>query len=309
MRVHSRFLAVVFAVAMSAALVPTAVADGPPPEPPMVYCPDIARVSTIVGTTVSLSGVTRASCSYSAPSFGTVSFDFYHSAAPASLTSLRASEVESGTPVVDVPALGPGAFSYESTDDLNLRWFGVKPTDHLFYLSVPLTHQDVALPMADLLVAAIAPSPAPTVPAKDFTMKCPSAAQVTKVIGRKVDFAPRDSAECLFKDGEKSISFSIVPGYGSITEYRARKVRDLTVSGAPPVPVMDFGGLTPGAFVWADLSPVTLTWQLEGDVLAQLWALEDTDVLRRLAVLFTDVQKGSGSPTTPAKPGLPSTGD
>ena len=132
------------------------------------------------------------------------------------------------------------------------------------------------------------------------------------IIGRHVTVFPRDDDTCSFKDGDKFISFAIVPGYGSIVEYRARKVRDLTVSGAPPVPFVDFSGLTPGAFAWADLSPVSLSWQLEEGVKAHLNAVEDTDVLRRLAALFAAVQAGDTRPTTPAgpgRPGLPFTGD
>jgi len=169
--------------------------------------------------------------------------------------------------------------------------------------------------MAQLFVAAIAAAPAPTVPAKAFTMVCPSAAQVGKIVGRKVTVVPRDDPSCEFKAGENwddGIGFFIVPGYGSIDEYRARMKRETTHAGVPPIAFLDVGGLTPGAFAYADLSPVTLSWQLQEGVVAQLVAREDTDVLRRLAALFAAVQTSVARPTMPAgpsRPGLPSTGD
>ena len=310
MRVRSRFLSVAFAVALSAAMVPTAVADAPPPEPMMVDCPEASEISAIVGETFTGGADARDSCSYWGPSSMGVSFTFLNESTTEYLAGLRTSTEEEGIPLVDVPELGSGAFGYESTYDLNLRWDDSQPNGQIYYLSVPLTHQNVALSLADLFVGAIAESPAPTVPAKDFAMSCPSAAQVSQTLGQDVTLVPGDQKVCAFKDGDKSINFSIVPGYGSIVEYRARVERDLS-RAATPVPILDFGGLTPGAFAWADLSPTTLSWQLEDGVVAQLVALEDFDVLRRLAALFAAVQHDDTPPTTPPRPGtpgLPSTG-
>ncbi len=192
----------------------------------------------------------------------------------------------------------------------SLRWGDGEADGQTYFLSGPLAHRDVALTLGHVFVTAITEPPAPTVRARDFTMSCPSAAQISKVLGRDVTFVLGDPKVCAFKDGDERISFSIVPGYGSIVEYRARVERDLS-GAATPVPFLDFGGLTPGAFAWVDLSPTTLSWQLEDGVVARLVASEESDVLRSLAALFAAVQQDGTEPTTPAspsKPGLPSTG-
>ncbi len=277
----------------------------------MVYCPEASEISAIIGEPFTGGAQARNGCSYWGPSMS-VSFTFFGGSQTGEVDSLRERTEGGGTSVVDVPELGAGAFGYESTDDWNLRWEDSRPNGQIYYLSVPLAHRNLTLSVADLFVAAIADPPAPAVPAKDFTITCPSAQQVSQIVGHEVAVFPADDDACSFKDGEKFISFSIVAGYGSIVEYRARKGRDLTVSGAPPVPFLDFGGLTPGAFAWADLSPITLSWQLEDGVVAQLYALEDLDVMRRLAALFAAGQQGNTPPTTPAgpsRPGLPPTGD
>lgn len=274
----------------------------------MVYCPEASEISAIVGETFTGGAQARNDCSYSGPSMN-ISFTFFGGSQTGQLDSLRKRTEEGGTSVVDVPELGTGAFGYDGTDDWNLRWEDSQPNGQIYYLNVPLTRRDVTLSVANLFVAAIAEPPAPTVPAKAFTMVCPSAAQVSQTLGRDVTPVPGYPKVCAFKDGDKSINFSIVPGYGSIVEYRARAKRDTTFAGVPPIPFVDVSGVTPGAFAWADLSPITLSWQLEEGVVAQLYALEDFDVLRRLAALFAAVQHDDTPPTTPTKPGLPSTGD
>lgn len=279
----------------------------------MVYCPEPAELSAVIGQTVTLWGVGRDACSYSKTNGGQVSFAFVGGSME-DLVRLRTSAIDEGSTVVDVPALGSGAFSYDGTEDVNLRWTGGQPASSIFYLSVPLAHKDVVVNVATLFTSAIGDPPAPTVPAKDFTLVCPSAKQVSRVVGRTVVLKRNEQLPCMFKDGDNSIFFGTARGYGKVSDYRARVLRDATVSGAPPGFFQDVSGLNPGAFTYSDLTPPLLSWQLEPGVVAQVSASEQVDVLRRLAVLFATVQKDGTpakpvKPGTPAKPGLPSTGN
>jgi len=302
MRVRFRILAAVCAVILTAtALAPTAVAEEPAPEPTMVYCPSEAEMSAILGYPLYLTQFASNGCSYFKINGESVSFSFSDGFG-GELAGLRASAESDAKPVVDVPELGAGAFSYVN-DSLILYWNDGKPDGRLYSLYVPSIRQELALSLANLFVAVIGDPPKPTVPAKAFTLTCPTAKQVSQTIGRTVAFAPVDGYPCAFKDGDKRIVFSTVQGYGSIFEYRDRVRRD--ISREPPMNTAFsyFAGLTPGAFATADMSPVNLRWQLEEGVIAQLYALENDDVLRRLAGLLVAVQK------SPGKPGLPSTGD
>ncbi|RMB61912.1 hypothetical protein [Tessaracoccus antarcticus] len=282
------------------ALTTTAAAEEPGPEPTMVYCPSEPDMEAILGYTFYQVGFSANGCSYVKIDGEGVRFSFDEFGYI--LGNLRESAESAGKPVVDVPELGAGAFSY-ADGSVILYWNDGKPDGRLFNLSVPLAQPELSLSLAKLFIAAIAEPPAPTVPAKAFTLTCPTAKQVSKVVGRPVVLDPEGQARCAFKDGDKWISFSTVKGYGSIFDYRDRVKRD--VSREPPMNTafMYFAGLTPGAFATADLSPINLRWQLEEGVIAQMVALENDSVLIRLAGLLKSVQGG------PGKPGLPSTGD
>lgn len=312
MRVRSRFLAAVCAVILSVtALTPTAVAEEPPWEWPMVSCPTAPELSAIVGLDLSLFSFGRSSCFYVEPNDGQVTFDFY-GASTEEFVSLRKSVEDKGFTVVDVPELGSRGFKWVDDDVVNLRWSDGESVARIYYLSVPLAQADVVVSVANLFAAAISNAP-PTVPAKAFTLTCPTAKQVSRALGRTVALVPRDENPCAFEYGDSAIVFLIAPGYGSIVEFRARQILDYQVGGAPIMgQFRDFAGLTPGAFTFSDLTPPILSWQLEEGVVAQLVASEQDDVVRRLALMFADVQHEGGSPTTPGgteKPGLPSTGD
>ncbi len=302
MRIRSRIFAAACAVILAAtALTTTAVAEEPGPEPTMVYCPSEADMVAILGYPLYSTGFAANGCSYVKINGDSVNFSFEEGFGRI-LADLRASAESGETPVVDVPELGAGAFSYVN-DSAILYWNDGKPDGRLYSLYVPSTRQELSLSLANLFIAAIGDPPEPTVPAKAFTLTCPTAKQVSQTLGRTVVLDPEGQSPCSFKDGDKWIVFSTVSVYGSIFEYRDRVRRD--VSREPPMNTAFsyFAGLTPGAFATSDLTPRNLRWQLEEGVIAQMYALENDDVLIRLAGLLKTVQK------SPGKPGLPSTGD
>ncbi|RMB61911.1 hypothetical protein [Tessaracoccus antarcticus] len=305
MRVRSRILAAACAaILLVAALAPTARAE----DWPMVYCPTPPEVSATAGLDLSLFAYGEKSCSYVGDGNAGVGFSF-DVGSTEDFMRLRTSTEDEGFTVEDVPTLGAGAFSWVDGAYVNLRWTDGESVSRIYSLSVRLAVDNVAVSLAKLFTAAMGIAP-PNVPAKAFTLTCPTAKQVTRVLGRTATLAPMEYYPCAFTSGDGVVAFFIAPRYGSIVEFREAQIREYQVGGAPLMGQFRyFTGLTAGAFEFSDLTPPLLSWQLEEGVVAQLTSPGEEDVLRRLALMFAAVQHGDDSPTTPGKPGLPSTGD
>ena len=268
-------------------------ATAAPPRLVYLDCPEPAAVGAITGKEPLTAQGPRGQCDYFTPD---VSFQLRD----VSLAELRAAAEADGHDVVDAPGAGEGAFQYASDAGMTLNF--ERDGRALSIVSNTLG-LEVLIQLVGLAGDSISLSPE-LMPAAPFEVTCPTAKQLSTVLGEQVLLEKDEARSCRYSAGAKWVWFD-VSDFGLVTEsltYRQLESRGLPGSYA----FNDLEDLGPGAYWFADLSPLSVTWQhAEGVVFSVMADPYGQDDLRRVAVLFNSVQAGG---ETPGKPGMPSTG-
>lgn len=315
MRPSLRLIALAVALLFSSMSVQNAAAD---PEPPqagtmLIECPTAAQVSTALGSAVTAGSDHVQDCYYNVTAGGIVHFGFTAS----TLSELRSEADTSGAAITDLPALDAEAFAYADGGEWLVRY---EVGSLAATISLPVADQASDVDLAQLFRSASDVWPAPTVAPVPFTLTCPNAEAVHDVVGGDpVTLAASGASLCNYTQGTTEISFDLIEGFGSVTEYRTDLTLQFQMSPIPgPIATFDFSGLGPGAFWWTDASPMFVNWQMCDGVVVRVNSWHDEDRLRDLALLMNSQSPCAGggsptptppSPTVPMTPGLPSTGD
>lgn len=293
MRARSKLLAVISAAVLIT--VQAFSASAAPPRVTYLDCPDVSAIGVIVGKEPVASPGMITDCFYFTPE---VSFRL----TDATLAGARADTEQRGYSVVDAPGAGEGAFYY-AFDGGTALYF--ERDGQVIEIASPTLTAEIIVNLADLAGDAISLSPELT-PAANFTVKCPTGTQVSKALGAELKREKVEARSCRYSNDQEWLDFEVLD-VGSAAELRAHL--ELLWRGMLTGVIADFDGLGPGAFMYADASPLHVVWQHSKGVVFQTRGWSASEELRRVAVLFNTVQTGGSPPgETPSKPGVPSTG-